>query len=116
MACTRPRMRIETDIPAELLSHSLSDREIVLKYPAVISIIRRLPEFGLRALGWEGWLRYPDGQVGHSSVHQGTVDLSDLPPEEAAEVCISTITQAHAEAMQQPGVAELYFCLTTDAA
>jgi len=45
---------------------SLSDHEIVLPYPSVMKIIDRLPDFGLRLLGWEGWLLYPDGQVGHS--------------------------------------------------
>lgn len=105
-----------SDIPEELLSRSLSDREIVLPYPEVIAVINRLPEFSLRVLGWEGWLRYPDGQVGHSPLRQGTVDLSDLTPTKAADFCISTIAQAHSEAMGQPESGELYFCITVDAA
>jgi hypothetical protein len=109
-------LRAPSDIPEELLSHSLSDREIVLPYPEVIAVIHRLPEFSLRVLGWEGWLRYPDGQVGHSSVRQGTVDLSDLTPTKAADFCISGIKQAHAGAVLQPEPGELYFCITVDAA
>lgn len=103
------------DIPKELLSHSLSDREIVLPYPDVIAMIHRLPQFGLRLLGWEGWLRYPDGRVGHSG-RQGTVDLSDMSPVDAAEFCIRTIEEAHAEAMREPEPGELYFCVTVNAA
>jgi hypothetical protein len=46
-----------------------------------------LSDFGHRPLGWEGWLRYPNGQVGHSAQHQGTVDLSGLSAAQAV-VCI----------------------------
>jgi hypothetical protein len=104
------------DIPKELLSHSLSDCEIVLPYPDVVATIHRLPEFGLRLLGWEGWLHYPDGRHGHSARHQGIVDLSDVSPAEAAELCIRTIEEAHADAMRQPEAGDLYFCVTVNAA
>jgi hypothetical protein len=104
------------DIPEELLLHSISDVEIVLPYPAIIAVIHRLPEFDLRLLGWEGWLRYPNGQVGHSPLQQGTVDLSHMTPAKAADFCISTIAQAHNEAMLEPEAGELYFCITVDAA
>ncbi|MBW4463801.1 MAG: hypothetical protein KME47_26695 [Nodosilinea sp. WJT8-NPBG4] len=109
-------MDSSNDIPKELLSRSLSDREIVLPYPDVIATIHRLPEFGLRLLGWEGWLRYPDGRWGHSARHQGTVDLSDIPAQEAMELCIRTLEQAHAEAKREPEVGELYFCVIVSAA
>ena len=99
------------DIPKELLSRSLSNREVVLPYPDVIARIHRLREFGLRLLGWEGWLRYPDGRCGHSARHQGTVDLSDIPAQEATELCIRTIEQAQAEATREPEAGELYFCV-----
>ena len=104
------------DIPKELLSHSISENEIVLPYPDVIASIHRLPEFGLRLLGWEGWLRYSDGRHGHSARHQGTVDLSEIPAQEAAELCILAIEQAHAEATREPEEGELYFCITVNAA
>jgi hypothetical protein len=103
------------DIPKELLSHSLSDREIVLPYPDVISTIHRLPRFGLRLLGWEGWLRYADGRIGHSAHQQGTLDLCAMSPIEASEFCIRTIEQAHAEAVRDPEPGELYFCITVNA-
>ena len=102
-------------IPKELLSNSLSDNEIVLPHPDVIATIHRLPQFGLRLLGWQGWLRYPDGRVGHSARQQGTVDLSDISPVEAAEFCIRTIEEAYAEAARHPELGELYFCITVNA-
>ena len=100
------------DIPKELLSRSISDNEIVLPYPDVVATIHSLPEFGLRVLGWEGWLRYPHGRVGHSARHQGTVSLSDMPAADAAEFCIRTVEQAHADATREPEPGELYFCVT----
>jgi len=100
------------EIPNELLSGSLSAIEIVLPYPEIVARIRRLPEFGLRLLGWEGWLRYPDGRVGHSARYQGTADISKLSPSDATDFCIRTIEDAHAEAIQEPERGELYFCVT----
>jgi hypothetical protein len=81
------------DIPKELLSRSISDNEIVLPYPDVVATIHSLPEFGLRVLGWEGWLRYPDGRVGHSARHQGTVSLSDMPAADAAEFVFAPLSR-----------------------
>lgn len=109
-------MDLPNDIPKELLSRSLSHRELVLPYPDVIATVHRLPEFGLRLLGWEGWLRYPDGRWGHSARHQGAVDLSDIPTQEAMELCILTIEQAYAETKREPEAGELYFCVTVNAA
>ncbi|MBD2230928.1 hypothetical protein [Phormidium tenue] len=109
-------MGSSNDIPKELLARSLSDCEIVLPYPDVIATIHRLPEFGLRLLGWEGWLRYPDSRCGHSARHQGTVDLSNISMQGAMELCIRTIEQAHAEAKREPEAAELYFCIMVNAA
>ncbi len=100
------------DIPRELLEGSLSAREIVLPYPEVIGVIHRLPGFGLRAVGWEGWLRYPDGRLGHSARRQGTADLSGLSPAEAAAFCIRTIEEAHTLAAEEPEEGELCFCVT----
>lgn len=105
-------MSTSVEIPKELLTHSLSAHEIVLPYPDVIGIIHQPPRFGLRLLGWEGWLRYPDGRVGHSARHQGTNDLSEVSPAEAAELCVRSIEQAHADATRQPEAGELYFCVT----
>ena len=109
-------MSIPDEIPADMLRGSMSNREIVLPYPEIVACIHRLSDFGHRPLGWEGWLRYPNGQVGHSAQHQGTEDLSGLSAAQAAEFCIRTIEEAHAIAMREPEAGELYFCLTTAAA
>lgn len=66
-------------------------------------------------LGWEGWLRYPQGTVGHSRQHQGTIDLSAMSPQDAIATVRATIMLAQSEWHATPEVAgaELYFCITT---
>ena len=69
-------------------------------------------------LGWEGWLRTPDGQVGHGDAPQGTADLSELTKEQALDLSRRTIHAAHAEwngSTAHPG-AELLFCISVAAA
>ncbi len=76
-------------------------------------------------IAWEGWIRYPDGRVGHSAKHQGSFDFQ---PEEgephlqavqrAAEPAKQTIAEAKTEWDREPEVpgASLYFCITYEAA
>ena len=70
-----------------------------------------------RLLGWEGWLRRADGSLGHSSTHQGTVDLAGMPRESAFALCRTTIVEANREHARAPEIdgAELLFCITYDA-
>ena len=67
-------------------------------------------------LGWEGWLRYPDGRVGHSAEHQGTADMSALDAGAAYEYCRNTIREAHAQFSVRPerSADALLFCITHD--
>gem|GEM_PF-4720331 len=41
---------------------------------AYITALQMLEAAGAPLLGWEGWLRYPDGTLGHADKYQGTVD------------------------------------------
>ena len=101
-------------LPAELVQRSLSDREIVLEYADALAALEHLSRADRKLLGWEGWLRHPDGSAGHSSRHQGTVSLEHLSPSEAVALCRDTINSAHAAWERDPEVlgARLYFCLT----
>lgn len=101
-------------LPAELAARSLSEREIVLAHADAMAAIDHLASAGRRILAWEGWLRWPDGRVGHSGEHQGTVDLSGMTASEAAAFCRETIALTQAawdRAPEVPG-ATLYFCIT----
>ncbi len=101
-------------LPADLAARSLSDREIVLAYADALAAIDRLASAGHRILAWEGWLRWPDGRVGHSGEHQGTADLSGMTASQAALFCRETIELAQAAWDRVPEVpgASLYFCIT----
>jgi hypothetical protein len=100
-------------LPSELASQSVSDTEIVLPFSAAIRALYVLAPVH-RVLGWEGWLRLPDGCLTHSMQHQGTADLSSLPSDGAARLCERTITLAQETfdaAPELPG-STLLFCIT----
>lgn len=88
--------------------NSASDRELVLPGPDALEALEALESDGVQLVGWEGWIRYPSRQLGHSSTHQGTVDLFSI------DECRRTITESMAEWERSPEVptAELLYCLT----
>ena len=100
-------------LPAALAAGSLHESEIVLSHADALAAIDHLARTGRRILGWEGWLRWPDGRVGHSARHQGTVGLSGLGGSEAAAFCCEAIALAQTEWDSSPEVpgASLYFCI-----
>ena len=103
-------------LPTALASRSINDREIVLPLTEALAAIDHLEGAGRHLLGWEGWLLYPDGGVGHSARHQGTADLSMLTPAEAADFCRETIRLAAAEfeADAEPVGRKLIFCISVN--
>jgi hypothetical protein len=102
---------------SELQAKSASINELVLPLPEAIAALGILEQSGDPLLGWEGWLRRPDGRLGHSARHQGTVDLSHLSPSEAYAFAKSTMQQSQAEHDSNPEVpgSELLFCITSEA-
>lgn len=101
-------------LPNELASRSISPREIVLPLREALEAVEILESKGILILGWEGWVKTPDGRVGHGSAPQGTVSLEDLSVHEAAEVCRKTMPQdaAQWETENQGTTDELHFCIT----
>lgn len=87
-------------LPLHIREISISSEEIVLTEEAAIVAINYLETQDVRILGWEGWLRYPDGSIGHGNAPQGTVSLERLSVRRAAEICRSTIREA---AVSWPG-------------
>jgi hypothetical protein len=101
----------------ELQANSASTNELVLSLPEAIAALGLLEQAGDTLLGWEGWLRGPDGRLRHSARHQGTVDLSHLSRSEAYAFAKSTMQQSQAEHDFNPEVpaSELLFCITGEA-
>jgi hypothetical protein len=99
-----------------LKARSASPRELVLTYEDALSALDELEQHGAKVLGWEGWLRYADGRVGHSSDHQGSADLSGLNPTAAYKFCRTTIRDAYEQFSVQPegSATELLFCIGHD--
>jgi len=99
-----------------LRKRSASPRELVLAYADALKALTELQRHNARVLGWEGWLRHPDGRVGHSADHQGTADLSSLDFAAAYELCRTSIREAQTQFDSQPerSGCELLFCITYD--
>ena len=95
-----------------LQQYSASHRELVLSLPKALEALAAYEAKGVKVQGWEGWLRYPDGRLGHSRVHQGTAggpwerpDLARTMQEAQAE---------HDREPERPGT-ELLFSITAGA-
>jgi hypothetical protein len=100
----------------EIKKRSVTEHELVVDYSDVMELLHIFEKSNIQVLGWEGWLVYQDGSLGHSQQHQGTVDLSDLKNISAIEFVKSTIMQAKSEWDQKPEVnsVALLYCITTN--
>ena len=98
----------------EIKKRSISTNELVVEYMDAMDALEIFHDMGVKVLGWEGWLSYRNGSVGHSLRHQGTTDLSHIPSMAAIALAKATIMQAHTEWQESPEVpdAELFFCIS----
>ena len=105
-------------LPRELALQSASPSEVVLPYLQAIEALKVYAGARKRVLGWEGWIRTPDGTVGHANPPMGTADLSKLDVQSAMATCRRTIDDAHSawSASVSSHDAELLFCITVAAA
>lgn len=99
---------------SDLQAKSASSLELVLPLPEALEALQRMEQDSAALLGWEGWLRYPDGQLGHSARHQGTADAPHLSSAEMYAWVRSTMQQSQVEHDFNPEVpdSELLFCIT----
>jgi len=105
-------------LPRKLALQSASPNEVVLPYLQVIEALEIYARARRRVLGWEAWIRKPDGSVGHSDAVPGTGDLSTLDVQQAVTTCRRSIDEAHSawnNSETDPGT-ELLFCVTIDSA
>ncbi len=103
-------------LPPEIARRSISRREIVLPLDAAIAAVDWCAINQIHILGWEGWIQYADGRVGHGNAPQGTTSLEGLSVPDAADFCRRTIrvaalewSKTYPEAMDR-----LHFCITVD--
>lgn len=94
---------------------SISERELVFSYAHAIEVLGLLESQAVPLLGWEGWLRFPDGRLGHSSKHQGTdtLGLDSVDAYRWAKDTICASQQEH-ECLPEVPDTELLFCITLD--
>lgn len=100
----------------DIKERSESPDELVVNYTDAMELLYIFEKESIQVLGWEGWLKYNNGSLGHSQKYQGTSDLSLMPNAPAIALVKSTIIQAHTEWKEQPEVsnASLLFCITTN--
>lgn len=99
---------------SELQTKSASPQELVLSLPDALAAIDLFERSGTPVLGWEGWLRRPDGHLGHSAQHQGAA--VDGPISTVAEYAWVKRTMQDSQTVHDlnpevPG-SELLFCIT----
>jgi hypothetical protein len=101
-------------LPQDIASKSISDREVVLPMEEALAAINLFESRDLLILGWEGWVKDKDGRVGHGSAPQGTVSLEALSVADAARLCRETIPEeASRWSVENLGSKdELHFCIT----
>ncbi|WGL16529.1 hypothetical protein PVT68_17425 [Microbulbifer bruguierae] len=100
----------------DIKERSESDDELVVGYADAMELLYLFEQSDTQVIGWEGWLKYENGTLGHSQKYQGTVDLSAMPKTSAIALVKSTIMQANTEWLENPEVhnANLLFCITTN--
>jgi hypothetical protein len=100
-------------LPPDILSRSLSERELVLSLADAERAIEHIGKNGRRLEAWEGWVKFPDGSRTHSLRHPGSFVLP-TDGARAAAVTLDSIRKAQSvwdRAPEYPDAA-LYFYLT----
>lgn len=102
---------------SEFQRQSASADELVLRLPEALEALLLMESWGTSVLGWEGWLRYPDGKLGHSARHHGTVSLPEPTTAAIHARLRDTMQPSQAEHLHNPEVpgCELLFCMTSQA-
>jgi hypothetical protein len=102
---------------AEFQFKSASSSELVLPLSEALEALQLMAQSGVSVLGWDGWLRYPDGKLGHSQQHQGTASAPQLSQAELYAWFRSTMQDSQVEHHHNPEVSgsELLFCITYQA-
>jgi hypothetical protein len=101
-------------LPERFRQISISPRELVVPVADAFEAIDLLESKGAFILGWEGWVKYPDGRMGHGSAPQGTCSLETLSLQESAEQCRQTIRvdAARWEKNDRGTNEKLHICIT----
>ena len=108
-------------LPKTLREQSLSDREVVLPYQEALQALDLFTVARRPLLGWEGWVKYPDGKHGHAPSGMGTTNIEQETGEvweayvhRSARFCRETIKaeQQLWDTDSTHASVKLYFCLT----
>jgi len=100
-----------------LQQYSASTRELVLPLLQAIEAIELMEQLKIPVLGWEGWVRRPDGQIGHSALHQGTAVGYAITTSSEYAWLKRTIRESYDLHQSNPETpsSELLFCIITGA-
>jgi len=100
-----------------LQQYSASTRELVLPLPLALEAIALMEQLKTPVFGWEGWIRLPDGRLGHSALHQGTAFECAITTSSEYAWLKQNIRESyylHQSNPEAPSI-ELLFCITTGA-
>ena len=100
-----------------LQQYSASTRELVLPLSQALEAIELMEQLKIPVFGWEGWLRLPDGRIGHSALHQGTAVECAITKFSEYAWLKRTIRESYDLHQSNPEApsTELLFCITIGA-
>jgi hypothetical protein len=101
-------------LPAGINEQSISSNELVLPLAEALAAVDAFEAGNIHVLSWEGWVKTPDGSIGHGNAPQGTGCLESLSVRKAAELCKTTMVQEAAIWERKFGATgkQLHFCIT----
>ncbi|MFL7029204.1 MULTISPECIES: hypothetical protein [Vibrio] len=87
-----------------------------MNYTDAMELLYIFEKESVLVLGWEGWIKHPNGKLEHSIKYQGTSDLSSMSNSAAIALVKGTIMQANTEWEELPEIpiSSLLFCITVD--
>ena len=100
----------------DIKKRSASKSELVVNYRDAMELLYIFEGEGTQILGWEGWIKFSDGRLGHSPKYQGIADLATLDLKAAIALVKSTIMQSYNEwnEIEETSDGELLFCISTN--
>ena len=90
-------------------NRSYSPRELVLTLGDAIDVVKVSSSLRMHLLGWECWLKQPDGTITHSLKHMGST--GKVGSVQFVEGLMRVAAEAHFNQPEIPN-SELLFCLT----
>jgi len=99
----------------DIKRRSESTDELIVNYTDALELLYLYENDNTEVIGWEGWIKSPDGSLTHSRRYQGKNDFFRMSKTSTIALIKSTIMQSYVEWDERPEVngADLLYCIKT---